>query len=108
MKYLINEIKVGKNNLLVREVAKLASRYGVIIGEKRLWNILREWGLIFKNSTEPKQCGIDRGYFIVIEGFTQNGQYRFPFYTTRVTPKGQEYIINRIRLMDSEEFIIED
>ncbi|WP_294373017.1 phage antirepressor KilAC domain-containing protein [uncultured Clostridium sp.] len=83
-------------NKLVREVAKSASRYGIIIGEKKLWNILREWGFIFKNSTEPKQCGINRGFFVVINGVAQNGKYTFPFKTTRVTPKGQEYIINRI------------
>lgn len=91
-----DEVIGSEKNMLVREVAKSASRYGIIIGEKRLWNALREWGFIFKNSTEPKQCGLDRGFFIVIEGFTQKGQYTFPFYTTRVTQKGQEYIINRM------------
>ena len=93
---MLDEVIGSENNMLVREVAKLASTHGVIIGEKRLWNTLREWGFIFKNSTEPKQCGIDRGFFVVIEGFTQKGEYRFPFQTTRVTKKGQEYIINRM------------
>ncbi len=83
-------------NKLVREVAKSASEYGIIIGEKKLWNVLREWGFIFKNSTEPKQCGINRGFFVVINGVAQNGKYAVQFKTTRVTPKGQEYIINRI------------
>ncbi len=44
VKYLINEIKVGKNNLLVREVAKLASRYGVIIGEKKVMEYFKRMG----------------------------------------------------------------
>lgn len=96
VKRLQVRINNNQNNLLVREVAKSAARYGVIIGEKKLWNVLREWGFIFKNSTEPKQCGIDRGFFIVIEGMTNKGEYRFPFHTTRVTPRGQEYIINRM------------
>ena len=95
VKYLFVEVRSNENKL-VREVAKLAASYGVIIGEKKLWNTLREWGFIFKNSTEPKQCGINRGFFVVIEGFTQKGEYTFPFHTTRDTPKRQEYIINRM------------
>ena len=85
-----------EKSLLVREVAKTAAGYGIIIGEKKLWNTLREWGLIFKNSTEPKQHGINMGLFIVIEGVKKNYNYNIPFHTTRVTPKGQQYIINRL------------
>ncbi|EHN16945.1 antirepressor, phage associated protein, partial [Clostridium sporogenes PA 3679] len=48
-----NKVATSQNSLLVREVAKLASKQGLNIGEKRLWNKLREWGLIFKNSREP-------------------------------------------------------
>ena len=85
-----------EKNLLVREVAKVSAKYGVIIGEKKLWNTLREWGLIFKNSTEPMQQGINMGLFIVVEGVKKNYDYNIPFHTTRVTPKGQQYIINRL------------
>ena len=92
----INQLAASENTLLVREVAKVASKADVAIGEKRLWAKLREWGLIFKNSTEPKQCGIDKGYFEVNEGTKEAKGKVFTYRTTRVTGKGQAYIIERL------------
>ena len=92
----INQLSESKNSLLVREVAKVASKGNIIIGEKRLWDKLREWGLIFKNSTEPMQSGIDRGYFVVTEGTKECIGKVFTYRTTRVTGKGQAYIIKRL------------
>lgn len=86
----------SEKNLLVREVAKTAGTFGVIIGEKKLWNTLREWGFIFKNSTEPMQHGLNRGLFVIVEGIKTTDYYRISFHTTKVTPKGQQYIINRL------------
>lgn len=93
---LTNQIAVSENSLLVREVAKIASKRGIIIGEKRLWNKLREWGLVFRNSTEPKQEYVDRGYFEVAEGVRETDKGTFTYRTTRVTGKGQVYIIKRL------------
>ena len=92
----INQIAISKNTLLVREVAKIASKANIVIGEKRLWNKLREWGLIFKNSTEPIQEYVNRGYFEVVEGSKESSKGVFTYYTTRVTGKGQKYIIERL------------
>lgn len=92
----INQIAISENSLLVREVAKIASKQGVIVGEKRLWGKLREWGFIFKNSTEAKQDGIDRGYFEIVEGSKTAKGKAFTYHTTRITGKGQVYIINRL------------
>lgn len=92
----INQLAASENTLLVREVAKVASKADVVIGEKRLWDKLREWGLIFKNSTEPKQYGVDRGYFEVNEGTKEAKGKVFTYRTTRVTGKGQAYIIERL------------
>ena len=92
----INQIAVSENSLLVREVAKIASKQGVVIGEKRLWDKLRQWGFIFKNSTEAKQEGIDRGYFEIVEGSKTAKEKTFTYHTTRVTGKGQVYIINKL------------
>ncbi|MBO0561558.1 phage antirepressor Ant [Clostridium botulinum] len=91
-----NKVATSQNSLLVREVAKLASKQGLNIGEKRLWNKLREWGLIFKNSREPKQYGIDRGYFEVVEGTKESSKGTFIYQTTKVTGKGQVYIISKL------------
>jgi len=90
------QIAISENSLLVREVAKVASKEGVIIGEKRLWNKLRDWGMVFKNSTEPKQQYVDRGYFEVTEGAKETYKGTFTYRTTRVTGKGQVYIIKKL------------
>ena len=90
------QIAISENSLLVREVAKIASKDNIVIGEKRLWNKLREWGLVFKNSTEPMQEYIDRGYFEVVEGTKDTYKGTFTYRTTRVTGKGQVYIIKRL------------
>ncbi|MGL4875147.1 MAG: phage antirepressor [Clostridium sp.] len=92
----MHQIAVSENSLLVREVAKVASKNGITIGEKRLWALLREWGLIFKNTTEPKQSGIDKGYFEVASGTREAKGKVFTYQTTRVTGKGQTYIIERL------------
>lgn len=92
----LNQLAASENSLLVREVAKVASKENIVIGEKRLWAKLREWGLVFKNSTEPKQLGIDKGLFEVNEGTKEAKGKVFTYRTTRVTGKGQAYIIDRL------------
>lgn len=92
----LNQLSASKNSLLVREVAKIASKENILIGEKKLWSRLREWGLVFKNTTEPKQSSIEKGLFEVVEGTRESSKGIFTYHTTRVTGKGQAYIINRL------------
>jgi anti-repressor protein len=87
----------SEDSLLIREVAKLASKHGVVIGEKRLYIKLREWRMIRPGCTEPYQEYIDRGYFEVVQNVKETSSGTMLFRTTRVTPKGQVYIINRLR-----------
>lgn len=84
-------------SLLVREVAKLISKQGILIGEKRLYQKLRDWKLIFKNKNEPYQEYVDRGYFEIAQGVKETSKGSFTWLTMRVTPKGQVYIINRLK-----------
>lgn len=99
----INQIASSKNSLLVREVAKVISKNnGIIIGEKRLYEKLRLWGLVFKNSTEPKQFAVEKGYLETVEGTRETSTGVFTYRTTRVTGKGQEYILKRL-LKEEEE-----
>jgi anti-repressor protein len=82
-----------QETILIRQLAKLATdKTGVKIGEQRLYNILRDWKLIQLNSTEPYQVYIENGIFIYKET-TENGSINL---LTKVTPKGQIYIINRL------------
>ncbi|MBO8183637.1 MAG: phage antirepressor KilAC domain-containing protein [Archaeoglobus sp.] len=87
----------SENSILVRELAKIATKQGIITGEKRLYQKLREWGLIIKGTTEPTQRAMERGYFEVVEGVRETSKGTFTYRTTRVTGKGQIYIINRLR-----------
>lgn len=102
----INQIAVSKNSLLVREVAKAISKSdtGLVIGEKRLYEKLRSWDLIFKKSTEPKQSALERGLFEVVEGTRKSSTGVFTYQTTRVTGKGQAYILKKlIKEQDQEQ-----
>jgi anti-repressor protein len=84
-------------SLLVRELAKLVSKQGILIGERRLYQKLRDWRLIFLAKNEPYQEYIDRGYFEVSQGVKENVKGSFTWLTMRITPKGQAYIINRLK-----------
>jgi len=86
----------SKDNILVRELAKIAKDKSIEIGEKRLYQKLREWKIIMPDSTEPYQEYIDRGYFVVEEKPVNTPYGVILSKTTKVTPKGQVYIIERV------------
>lgn len=88
-------LKDGEN-ILVRELAKIACDEGYNIGEKRLYQKLREWGYLFANSREPKQSVIDRGYFVVEPRIIYTPYGTKHDFTTKVTPKGQVHIIEKL------------
>ena len=87
----------SKDNILVRELAKIAKDEGIEIGEKRLYNKLRSWKIIMPNSTEPYQQYVDKGYFVVEEKPIDTPYGVKLVRTTKVTPKGQVYIIERLK-----------
>lgn len=92
-------------SLLVREVAKMISKQGILMGERRLFQKLRDWKLIFPNKNEPYQEYIDRGYFEISQGVKETSKGSFTWLTMRVTPKGQMYIINRLKKEQQKEAI---
>ncbi|MFV0977036.1 phage antirepressor KilAC domain-containing protein [Bacillus paranthracis] len=96
----------SNQTLKVGEVAKLAMKQGVKIGQKRLFDKLRQWGLMFKNSTEPTQKGCERQLFEVAQGVKEkpNGE-PFTWTTTYVTPTGQAYIIDRLKKEQEQEAV---
>lgn len=87
----------SKDNILVRQLAKIAKDEGIEIGEKRLYNKLRSWKIIMPNSTEPYQQYVDKGYFVVEEKPIDTPYGVKLTRTTKVTPKGQVYIIERLK-----------
>ncbi|HDR6821541.1 TPA: phage antirepressor [Bacillus thuringiensis] len=94
----------SEQTLKVSEVAKLATKQGVKIGQRQLFAKLREWELMFKRSTEPTQLAVEKEYFEIAQGVKQkpNGE-AFTWTTTYVTPKGQAYIIDRLKKEQEQE-----
>ena len=101
----INQIAESRNSLLVREVAKIISKSdsNILIGEKRLYEKLREWGWVHYKGTETKQYALDRGYLEVKEGTVTNQSGTFTYYTTKVTGKGQKRILEKLLKEQSEK-----
>ncbi|QIW21298.1 BRO family protein [Bacillus thuringiensis] len=93
-------------SLKVSEVAKLAAKHNVKIGQRQLFAKLREWELMFKRSTEPTQKAVERELFEVAQGVKEkpNGE-AFTWTTTYVTPKGQAYIIDRLKKEQEQEAV---
>lgn len=87
----------SKDSIKVGELAKIASKNGITIGQNRLWNKLREWGHIIPGTTEPYQRYIDNGYYEVVQMGKEMASGARIFKVMRVAPKGQVYIMNRLR-----------
>jgi anti-repressor protein len=98
-KVLFAEAITGsQTNILVRDLAKLIQQNGYNIGEKRLFQWLRDNGYLCtygQNYNKPMQRYVEQGLFFVKEGsHSENGVLKSNF-TTLVTGKGQQYFINK-------------
>ena len=92
-------VSASETSILIGGLAKLIKQNGVDIGQKRLFDWLREHGFLIKNGTDknmPTQRAMERGLFEVKEGsfVDGNGVNRIT-RTTKVTGKGQIYFVNR-------------
>ncbi|MGH0686354.1 BRO family protein [Bacillus mycoides] len=93
-------------SLKVSEVAKLAAKHNIKIGQRQLFAKLREWELMFKRSTEPTQSAVEKEYFEIAQGVKQKPSGEpFTWTTTYVTPKGQAYIIDRLKKEKEQEAV---
>lgn len=93
-----NAITGSRTNILVRDLAKLIQQNGYDIGEKRLFQWLRDNGYLCtygQNYNKPMQRYVEQGLFFLKEGsHSENGVLKSNF-TTMVTGKGQQYFINK-------------
>ena len=94
-----NAVNVSKDGMLIGMLAKLLHQNGVDIGQKRLFQWMRDKGYLMKNGTDknmPTQKSRELGLFKVKERAIDNpdGSVRLT-RTTLVTGKGQEYFINK-------------
>ena len=94
-----NAVNVSKDGMLLGMLAKLLHQNGLDIGQKRLFQWMRDKGYLMKNGTDknmPTQKARELGLFKVKERAIDNpdGSVRLT-RTTLVTGKGQEYFINK-------------
>lgn len=92
-------VAASKTSILIGDLAKLISQNGVQIGQKRLFDYLRENGFLIKSGSSknmPMQRYVEQGLFEIKESNVQNpdGSVRITL-TTKVTGKGQVYFVNK-------------
>lgn len=92
-------VSASHTSILVGDLAKLICQNGVQIGQKWLFEWLRENNFLIKSGTSrnmPKQRYVEQGLFEVKESNIQNpdGSVRIT-KTTKVTGKGQVYFVNK-------------
>ena len=93
-------VSASKTSILIGDLAKIIRQNGVEIGQKRLFGWLRKNGYLMKNGTSknlPTQRSMEHGLFEVKEHVvvTPSGENKIT-RTTKVTPKGQIYFINKL------------
>lgn len=93
-------VSASDTDILIRDLAKLLRQNGCKIGEKRLFERLRSEGYLIKakpDRNRPTQRAMELGLFRVKERviFTHPEDAPRTVFTTLVTPKGQQYFINR-------------
>lgn len=92
-------VATSHTSILIGDLAKLICQNGYQIGQKRLFDWLRENGYLVKNGSSknmPLQRYVEQGLFEVKERNVQNpdGSVRIT-RTTKVTGKGQVYFIKK-------------
>jgi anti-repressor protein len=92
-------VSTSKTSILIGDLAKLICQNGVQIGQKRLFDWLRDNGYLIKSGNSrnmPMQRYVEQGLFEVKESTFQNpdGSVRIT-KTTKVTGKGQVYFVNK-------------
>lgn len=104
-KIFAEAVATSHTSILVGDLAKLICQNGVQIGQKRLFEWLRNNNFLIKSGASrnmPQQRYIEQGLFEIKESNIQNpdGSVRIT-RTTKVTGKGQIYFINKF--LEGEE-----
>lgn len=93
-------VSASKTSILIGDLAKILRQNGVEIGQKRLFDWLRKNGYLMKNGTSknlPTQRYMEQALFEVKEHVvvTPSGENKIT-RTTKITPKGQIYFVNKL------------
>ena len=100
-------VSASKSTILIGDLAKLIKQNGVDMGQKRLFEWLRENGYLIKRQGSdrnmPTQRSMELGLFEVKEtAVTHSDGHTTVSKTPKVTGKGQEYFVNKF-LTDRSE-----
>ena len=92
-------LQISEHNILIGELAKILKQNQIEIGQNRLFDWLRDKGYLIKSGEQrnlPTQRSLELLLFEVKTTTINNpdGSVRVT-KTTKVTPKGQEYFINK-------------
>ena len=92
-------VSASKTSILIGDLAKLICQNGYEIGQKRLFQWLRDNGYLIKNGASknmPMQRYVEQGLFEIKESNVVNpdGSVRIT-KTIKVTGKGQVYFVNK-------------
>lgn len=104
-------VSASHTSILVGYMAKLLKQNGVNIGQKRLFEWLRENGYLIKQKGSdwnmPTQKSMEMGLFDIKESTVNNpdGSVRIS-RTTKVTGKGQQYFINKFLIKQERRAVI--
>lgn len=98
-------VSASHTSILIGDLAKLICQNGYQIGQKRLFEWMRDHGYLMKYGTSrnlPTQRYVEQGLFEIKESNVQNpdGSVRTT-RTTKVTGKGQVYFVNKFLQRDS-------
>lgn len=92
-------VSASHTSILIGDLAKLLKQNGINIGQKRLFERLRNEGFLIKSGSSknmPTQRYMEQGLFEIKEGSYVDGNgCNVTTKTTKVTGKGQVYFINR-------------
>ncbi len=93
-------VSAGKSSILVGELAKVLRQNGVAMGEKRLFDWLRNNGYLVRRKGSdrnmPTQRSVEQGLFTIKEtSVTHSDGHITVSKTAKVTGKGQVYFVNK-------------
>lgn len=94
-----NCVKTAETSILVGELAKILRQNGVEIGQKRLFEWMRNNGYLIKSGSDrnmPTQYSMERGWFEIKETVITHADGHISINRTpKISGKGQVYFINK-------------
>lgn len=100
------QVESSEDTISIKEMAGLFHKNGMDIGQNRLYQRLRDDNLLCTRNGAynlPTQMALEQGWFKIREKCYDYGDERHITSETRVTVKGQKYLLNRYlnRIIDN-------